>query len=53
MAISQDLANAARGVADVTLLTLEGEDHYLQSTQARFDILSNSLDFLNAHLSTD
>tara|TARA_R110000787_G_scaffold68596_3_gene153313 strand:+ start:4038 stop:6008 length:1971 start_codon:yes stop_codon:yes gene_type:complete len=50
---SQDLANAARGVADVTLLTLEGEDHYLQSTQARFDILSNSLDFLNAHLSTD
>ncbi|WP_340693112.1 alpha/beta fold hydrolase [Hyphomonas sp.] len=50
---SQDLANAARGVADVTLITLDDEDHYLQSTQARFDVLSNSLDFLNAHLSAD
>ena len=50
---SQSFERSARGVADVTLVELEGEDHYLRSTRARYDVLSNSLEFLNEHLPAD
>jgi dipeptidyl aminopeptidase/acylaminoacyl peptidase len=50
---SQNFERSARGVADVTLVELEGEDHYLRSTRARYDVLSNSLEFLNEHLPAD
>lgn len=50
---SHDLKRAAEGSADVTLVKLDGEDHYLRSSRARYDVLSNSLAFLHDHLPAD
>jgi dipeptidyl aminopeptidase/acylaminoacyl peptidase len=46
---SQQMKRASVG-KPVELIAIEGEDHYLRSTRARYDVLSNSLDFLNKHL---
>lgn len=43
------IANAFSGHSDFRFVEMEGEDHYLQSTQARQTVLKESLDFLAVH----
>jgi dipeptidyl aminopeptidase/acylaminoacyl peptidase len=47
---SEQFNRAGRKTGKVKLVKIAGEDHYLRSTQARYDVLSNSLQFLDAHL---
>jgi dipeptidyl aminopeptidase/acylaminoacyl peptidase len=47
---SEQLNRAGRKNGNVKLVKIEGEDHYLESTRARYDVLSNSLEFLAAQL---
>ncbi|WP_162173845.1 alpha/beta hydrolase family protein [Hyphomonas johnsonii] len=47
---SEQLERAAKGVADVTMVRIAGEDHYLRSTRARYDVLSDTLEFLHSHV---
>jgi len=46
---SQNFAKAWGTRAGLTLVELEGQDHYLRSTKARNTILSESLRFLDVN----
>jgi len=47
---SEDFQAAARHRSDVTLVPLEGEDHFLTSGFARHKVLEESLDFIGQYL---
>ena len=47
---SEQLMRAGRSTNQFTLVNLSGEDHYLNSTRARHDVLESSLNFLQQHL---
>ena len=50
---SDQLRAALRKRPDFEFVAVEGEDHYLRSSKGRYDVLLNSLRFLDRHLPAD
>ncbi len=49
---SEGFIRSAKAGGKATLVTLEGEDHFMRTTRARYDVLNASLAFLQTHLPT-
>lgn len=47
---SENFRRAAGGKVDLEFVEVEGEDHYLRTSLGRYDVLLNSLKFLEQHL---
>jgi pimeloyl-ACP methyl ester carboxylesterase len=47
---SENFRRAANGAVDLEFIEIEGEDHYLRTSVGRYNVLLNSLDFLQRHL---
>ncbi len=50
---SEKFRNAVGNRTDLELITVEGEDHYLRTSMGRYQVLLNSLKFLEKHLPVD
>ncbi|MGB2176421.1 MAG: alpha/beta hydrolase family protein [Hyphomonas sp.] len=47
---SENFRRAANGAIDLEFIEIEGEDHYLRTSVGRYNVLLNSLDFLQRQL---